>query len=341
MIIARSKTTLATSGGAISINCNYLDQCENIIKNSRFENNTAQSKGGAIIYNSYVPTLVNNTYEGNKALYSKDVESYPVKVKKLVNDTHLEDILVLNDIPSGIKIDDPINLAIVNVGEDQIVSNDSKSNIKLVVIEKDTNVQGQNIVTLKHGKATFTNTVFYASPGKTNVKFRIESSAINKKMTQYLDASKYADQIISINFRWCKPGEIQIGNSCSPCNAGSYSVKWNGTRWETWPDYTAWEGEKISLNQGYWRVSRNSTTIIECPNPDACLGGYNSTSEYPVNWEDGYKGILCNEWVVEDDTKYERISENQCSKCPNSAANLMRIIGCGIGILIFMAILIA
>ena len=177
-----------------------------------------------------MPTLVNNTYEGNKALYSKDVESYPVKVKKLVNDTHLEDILVLNNIPSGILIDDPINLAIVNVREDQIVSSDSKSYIKLVAIEKGTNVKGQNTVTLEHGKATFTNTVFYASPGKTNVKFRIESSAINKKMTQYLDSVKYADQIISVNFRWCKPGEIQIGDICSPCNTGSYSVKWNETR---------------------------------------------------------------------------------------------------------------
>ena len=220
----------AVKGGAIYIECNYLRECTNTIKHNSFVNNKAQDAGGAIKYNSYEPEMMNNTFTNNSAIYYPNIASYPVRIKMLTNGTHLEDIMGLDNVPSGIEIDNPINLAVVSVGEKEVITSDSGSFIKLLVITPNSNVKGQNTVTLKDGKATFKSTVFYASPGKTNVKFKIESSAINKKMTQYLDSVKYADQIISVNFRWCKPGEIQIEDICIPCNTGSYSVKWNETR---------------------------------------------------------------------------------------------------------------
>jgi hypothetical protein len=48
----------------------------------------------------------------------------------------------------------------------------------------------------------------------------------------------------------------------------------------------------ISLNSGYWRIDANSTAIIECPNPAACLGGFSPEKEFPVDCDSGYTGVL-------------------------------------------------
>lgn len=301
----------AISGGAISIECNYLSKCTNSITNSVFTSNTALEKGGAIVYNSYQPVLANNTFKDNKANFGDNLSSYAVRIKKVGQNSNLEDIVHLDNIPSGVVIDTPIELAVVSAEQDQIMTKDSESIIKLVAIEPDTSIKGQNTVTLKDGKATFTGTRFYAKPGRTNVKFKLESSAIDYKVIQYLDPVKYADQIITVNFRWCKPGEIQIENICSTCSTGSFSVKWNETNCHSCPNNAACEAEKITLNSGYWRYDRNSTDIMECPNEDACLGGYNPDSAHPVNCASGYRGLLCNECIIDGDTKYERISDNQ------------------------------
>ena len=220
------------------------------------------------------------------------------------------------------------------------MSGDNLSTIKFTAIQDDTKVDGENTGDVVNGKATFENTIFIAQPGMKDVKFKLTTSAANYKLLQHIDPVKYADQIISVNFRWCKPGEIQDGNTCIKCNTGSFSLTWNSTQCLTCPDNASCEQERISLSAGYWRISRNSTDIMECPNEEACLGGYNATSKYPVNWKEEYHGLLCNEWVIEGETKYERISENQCSKWPAFASNLMRIIGCGIAIFIFVIILI-
>jgi hypothetical protein len=267
------------------------------------------------------------------------LSSYAVRIKE-VSSKGLEEILHLDNIPSGVVIDNPIELAVVSAEQDQIMTNENEATVQIVAIEAGTSVKGQNIVTLKNGKATFTNTRFYAKPGKTNVKFKLESTAINYKLVQYLDPVKYADQIFTVNFRWCKPGEIQIEDICSTCTTGTYSVKWNQTNCQTCPNNAACEGERISLNSGYWRIDANSTDIMECPNEDACLGGYNPQNKHPVNCAAGYQGLLCNECIIDGETQYERISDNQCSKCPDPTMNLLRIVGCGIAIVIFMMVLI-
>jgi hypothetical protein len=82
------------------------------------------------------------------------------------------------------------------------MTSNSRSTVKFYIFEDGTNARGQNTVTFENGKATFTNTIFVAKPGAKNVKFKISSSAINYKVLQYLDPVKYADQIISVNFRW-------------------------------------------------------------------------------------------------------------------------------------------
>ena len=88
------------------------------------------------------------------------------------------------------------------------------------------------------------------------------------------------------------PGEIQIGDICSTCTAGTYSTVWNSTQCHSCPEKATCQGKVISLNKGYWRIDANSTIIVECPNQDACLGGFNETNTHPVNCASGYEGIL-------------------------------------------------
>jgi hypothetical protein len=152
-------------------------------------------------------------------------------------------------------------------------------------------------------------------------------------------------KIYSLVFRYCKPGEIQNGNTCTPWSPGTYSLIWNSTRCLNWLDDAECLGEeKISLEEGFWRRTRNSTTIVECPNTKACLGGFKQETteleETPVYWEKGYDGMLCSEWQIYENEKYESLSDFQCSKCPDPTANAIRVVGLGILILGFIAALI-
>ena len=251
----------------------------------------------------------------------------------------MSELLELNDVPSGEPLGKNLALALVDV-QNAVMNNVNIGYFKISSVDPTYEVDGQNRVGITNGLGTFTSIQFNASPGKGNVKFKLTSSEIHYQMIKYLDPVKYADQIITVNFRWCTPGEIQIENICSTWVTGTYSVTWNATECLAWPDKASWAGKMISLNQGYWRADGNSTDIIEWPNQDAWLGGYNETNIYPVNCADGYEGILWNEWVITGDTKYERISDNKCSKCPNTAMNLIRILMVIVGVLIFLWILI-
>ena len=86
-------------------------------------------------------------------------------------------------------------------------------------------------------------------------------------------------------------------------------------------------GTQIYVDKGYWRSTMNSTKIIECIRADACFGGYKPQNEYPVECEEGYKGILCTDCIIENGEKYERLANYECSKCPDSVLNVLRILG--------------
>ena len=181
-----------------------MDVWSNTIQNSVFNNNAAQYEGGAIMYNSYAPVLVNNSFANNSALFNNDIANYAVKIRQLDSSGMLSNIVQLNDVPSGLQIENSINLAVVSVDETKIMVSDSSSYIRFYAVENNTEVQGQTTVLLTNGRASFSNTIFVASPGRSNVKFLIKSSAINYKVVQYIDKVKYATQYISVNFQVVK-----------------------------------------------------------------------------------------------------------------------------------------
>ena len=168
----------------------------------------------------------------------------------------------------------------------------------------------------------------------------LRTAAIDHKVLQFIDPVVYSNQVFQVNFRWCQPGEYIFENICQECRFTTYSNKWNATQWSDCPDKATWQGKEIYVDKGHWRKDLLTTDIIACPNKDACLGGFNELNKHPVECAEGYKGILWNEWITDGDIKYEQITENICSQCPDPAINLIRIIGVALLVLIFLILLI-
>jgi len=68
------------------------------------------------------------------------------------------------------------------------------------------------------------------------------------------------------------------------------------------------------VEKDFWRYTTNSSKIMECPNPNACLGGYKPNEKYPVQCSTGYEGILCTKCQILDNVKYQPLSNFRCSK---------------------------
>jgi len=86
----------------------------------------------------------------------------------------------------------------------------------------------------------------------------------------------------------------------------------------------------MKLDKGYWRLYQNSTKIYQCFNKNACLGGYRepgnvteSEEYFPVICEDGYSSYLCSVCTEVNGLKYERVSDNGCSKCIKLSINII------------------
>lgn len=112
------------------------------------------------------------------------------------------ELLQLDDVPSGEPLGTNIALALIDVEQDEVMTNVNKGYFKISSVDPLYEVAGQNTVGITNGQGTFTSIQFNASPGKTNVKFKLTSSEINYSLIKYLDPVKYADQIINVNFRW-------------------------------------------------------------------------------------------------------------------------------------------
>ena len=99
----------------------------------------------------------------------------------------------------------------------------------------------------------------------------------------------------------------------------------------------------MAISKGFWRKNNFTDSIYECPNSKACLGGLKPLSQYPIECEKGYDGVLCHDCVkksIDGERRYMRIGENQCSKCPDPFLNSVRIFSVLIMILFLIMMLI-
>lgn len=84
--------------------------------------------------------------------------------------------------------------------------------------------------------------------------------------------------------------------------------------------------DNIEVDQGYWRYTTNSTTVIECPNINACNGGFHPDNKYPTQWAPGYEGILWSDCQILNNVKYQPLSGFRCVKCPSPLFNTIRVV---------------
>lgn len=69
------------------------------------------------MYTSYRPSLSNNTYSNNVATYGNKIASFPARIVIVNSDGTFSEPYDIIDVPSGIEIEEVVDLAIVD--EDQ------------------------------------------------------------------------------------------------------------------------------------------------------------------------------------------------------------------------------
>ena len=299
----------ANYGAGIYITCQFNPMCVTSISNTTFSNNYAQNSGGGFIYDLYRPTLSNIVFINNSALYGPNIASYPIKIK--IGDTSINTVTV-NDAVSG-QVTQAFTFNILDF-DDQVITLDSVSKITVRPSTAGAQIDGKSIGVANAGVVYMDRVVLISMPGSTNVVFSVTPSTINVDIAKAVYGDNYKLPSIIANFRYCqlifkkklfvikkfnfRPGEYSNSHKWLPWSEGSFSLLWNATQCEKWLSNANCEGDEVVfVNSGYWRKTTNSTIIVEWPNKNACEGGYNTTSTYPVNWAAGYKGVLCSKWT--------------------------------------------
>ncbi|CAI2369157.1 unnamed protein product [Moneuplotes crassus] len=339
----------AYSGGAIAFECTSMANCELNIENSKFLENSARVSGGAIYYNYNYPKIKTTEFSNNSANYGPNFASYPAKIG-LADSSQGNDI-ILDNIGSGITIDQTLTLAIYDI-DNQIMNLDNSSQI--VILSRnasEANTKGFNILSVDQGIAQFDNFAAVIRDNKRSSNFALSSKSINTDKVQEVLGSLFSQKDLQINFRDCQPGERIVGDECKICATGTYSLEWNATKCvDCNLEADCLGGNQVYVKSGYWRRFQNSTKIVECIVEEACEGGfldveddnqtYNSKKIHPVNCAEGYSGNLCSQCVVTQDVKYERINDYECQKCPEQVWNAIQVVFTLLLVLLFHIILV-
>ena len=328
----------AEEGGSISFECTSLERWKLEVSNSTFINNTAIVKGGVIYYNYLRPVLSDILFENNTAPYGNNYASYPVRIGK--RGSSKTDTIILNEVGPGIILSEPLELVLFDP-DDQITVLEETDQITITSLNtSETLISGINSAAIKKGVANFDALSVKAEPGSTNMAFRMSSNVINTKKVQEVFNGEIVQQNIFMDFRFWKPGEEINVNECHSCSIGTYTLLWNSTQWKDCMDDANWIDGEILVSDGHWRNTKESTFIPEWINKDAWLGGYDDNSKHPVNWEEGYDGILWSQCKISNGVKYEKINDFEWRKWPDPVLNSIRVIGLFLLVFSFFMVLI-
>ena len=332
------KNNSAIEGGAIYFEWSISNQWSNTVSNCNFTNNKG-NKGGSILYNANRPKMFGNVFINNTASYGPNVGSYPISIVGKPSNSRATNIY---NIGSGIPYHNELTFSLIDY-DNQVCVLESNSIIKIVSESSDWKIQGIDYAKLTKGVAVFQSVTFVGRPGLTNAKFKLQWDAIDNQIINEILLSNQSDSqmyssYISATFRYWMPGEIQNNNEWLKWSYLTYSLNWNSTQCNSCVNNAIWAGEaNITVNEGYWRYTTNSSTIIKCPRERSCLGGYYPQNQYPVQWADGYSGYLWRECQIINGTKYQPESNYEWLKCPDSTLNIIRIIGFVILALLFIS----
>ena len=164
-------------------------------------------------------------------------------------------------------------------------------------------------------------------------------------------AGTYAD---NTGFKKCIPCPYRLSSTegsstCSFCDDTFYLVDGNITTTVLFsdpsehclncPNNTSCDAnidvQGIELNEGFWRLSKNTATIYPCTaDSNACVGSIEDTVGY---CKEGHSGPLCT--VCLENNQFFSFTEKQCINCPAIWAQLLIIVG-GIAFMTIIAYII-
>jgi hypothetical protein len=303
--------TAKTDGGALHLSC--AGNCEYSVVGNSFLNNSALN-GGGLMWLHQPKVELNNVYKHNSAVYGPDFASFAVKVAEQASATSKasSETVTYYGIASGQRMPKPI-VAVLLDHYGQVVASDNSSIGQLQATDTTkTTILGDFRVTAEQGMYNFTNLYVSSSPG-TDVRVKVDSSVLDTE-------EPYS---VLLSMRQCIAGEVLVGTECQTCSYGTYSFDPLVQCRDCPSGAECFGGSLMVPLQGYWRSSRTSDNLIECPNPSACRGSPNIVPAITGICSRGYKGNLCQAC----DKSFSRTSENVCAACPERSANVMRLIG--------------
>lgn len=139
----------------------------------------------------------------------------------------------------------------------------------------------------------------------------------------------------AIPFRQCSIGESYNSDlSCKPCDEGYFNFQAPTEVKDCIKcaeNARCYGGNKVVTSPGYWRESITSSVFLQCPNPEACIGG--DTISYQGSCARGYTGKAC----ADCDEGYVLDGIFQCTRCSGYGNSVLRVV---IPILVGVAIVV-
>ncbi|CDW82469.1 UNKNOWN [Stylonychia lemnae] len=315
-------------------------------------------------YNLSSISFINNSgyyYGDDLACYSQNLRqvSYSQYMKKMIqirvknqDDYNLRELLneyqdqgnerkreiqELNNQRSGGSI--PIIYIAMMDKYGQIVGADFTSKVRVNI---DTNnlsekqnlyspiIEGSSIFDVIGGIAVISDIIIVGTPG-TSYQLVFSSDGIdlskdsNKKTMNY-EGNSNLDFDIDIRLRECEIGEqFTTSGKCQICQDSYSLVKMTQPgSCEVCPTEKAKciEGAQIGPLPGYWRRNNESKIFTQCLYEFACLGMIPPKNILVGECQQGYQGILC----ADCEYGFSRNNDYQCSLCPESALNVLRLL---------------
>ncbi|TNV74538.1 hypothetical protein FGO68_gene13859 [Halteria grandinella] len=96
-------------------------------------------------------------------------------------------------------------------------------------------------------------------------------------------------------------------------------------------------GSELYPLSGYWRSSADSDNIMECLNPDACLGGQFPQLNLTGQCANGYQGVLCASCIAGYTLNQQ---SRECKQCPTIVINSLILAAFALLALVIIIVLV-
>ena len=374
------KNNSGIDGGVIFYQCDdhHSTFCDLDLQNNIFENNKASNHGGALKWLYMKPRNISkNKFVNNIALnYGNNIASFPIRLlihiknNDLINE-ELQEFIILKNIRSGQKIEDIIEVFLIDESNQRIVNIvNAKMYINIITdpliiqllskrfnlnVEKNnknyttnlTDIAGQTSQNINENSSYIFDDLTVTGTPSTKVFLSFTSSLIKEFRSDLFNSSFSKNNYNDSNYQYvyylplsvveCVVGEIydSSSNTCRACPKGTFSFEIFSDNCEScFENAECNGGNSIIVAAGFWRANPYSKNIYKCTsNLYLCKGGYNSSCE------EGYSGNLCE---ICNDINGNRAEKNYfglCQECADLGMNILITIPLAIGVAIILRFL--